>query len=43
MTGVQHLTPLPGWHKPSYVGWAPVERFLAGYRKKDWDENSATI
>lgn len=31
---VQHLTPAPGWQSPHYIGWAPVERLLAGYRKK---------
>ena len=32
---VQNLTPAPGWRKPQYIGWTPVERFLAGYRKKE--------
>ena len=30
---VQNLEPAPGWTKPQYLGWAPVERIFAGYRK----------
>ncbi len=34
---IQHLTPAPGWQPPQYLGWAPVERILTGYRKKAYD------
>jgi hypothetical protein len=30
---VQQLTPTPGWTKPVFIGWAPVERILVGYRR----------
>lgn len=30
---IQNLTPAPGWTKPRYIGWAPVERILQGHRK----------
>lgn len=38
---VQQLTPAPGWGKPRYIGWTPVERFLEGYRKKGGQEELA--
>lgn len=28
-----HLVPPPGWTKPAYIGWAPVERIFRNYRK----------
>lgn len=31
---VQNLNAAPGWTKPHYIGWAPVERVLQGYIKK---------
>jgi hypothetical protein len=31
---VQNLTPAPGWTKPKYLGWSPIERIFAGFRKK---------
>ncbi len=31
---VQNLTPAPGWTKPQFIGWAPIERIFAGYRQK---------
>ncbi|MFC4307319.1 NlpC/P60 family protein [Cohnella boryungensis] len=34
---VEELTPAPGWTKPQYIGWSPVERILEGYRVKDWN------
>ena len=30
---VQGLTPAQGWTKPQFIGWAPIERILAAYRK----------
>jgi len=33
---IQNLTPAPGWTKPQFIGWAPVERIFVGYRKKAW-------
>lgn len=32
---VQNLSTAPGWSKPQYIGWAPVERIFLGYRRKD--------
>jgi len=32
---VQNLTPAPGWTKPQYLGWAPIERIFVGYRKQE--------
>jgi hypothetical protein len=29
---VQDLTPAPGWTKPQYLGWTPIERIFGGYR-----------
>jgi hypothetical protein len=31
---VQDLTPAPGWTRPQFIGWTPIERIFAGYRKK---------
>ncbi len=31
---VQNLTPSPGWTKPQFIGWAPIERIFIGCRKK---------
>lgn len=31
---VRSLSPAPGWTKPRYLGWAPIERIFIGYRKK---------
>jgi hypothetical protein len=31
---VQELASAPGWTKPRYLGWAPIERIFVGYRKK---------
>jgi len=31
---VQSLSPAPGWTKPQFIGWAPIERIFVGYRKK---------
>jgi hypothetical protein len=31
---VQHLTPPPGWSKPQFIGWTPIERIFAGYRRR---------
>ncbi len=28
---IQNLTPGPGWTKPRYTGWAPVERIFQGH------------
>lgn len=28
-----HLVPPPGWTKPAYIGWAPVEVIFRGFRK----------
>jgi cell wall-associated NlpC family hydrolase len=30
---VEMLGAAPGWTKPSYIGWAPIERVFLGYRK----------
>jgi hypothetical protein len=30
---VQDLVPAPGWTKPFYLGWTPVERLLNGHRR----------
>lgn len=32
-----HLQAAPGWSQPELIGWAPVERVLAGIQKKQWD------
>ncbi|MBY3626183.1 hypothetical protein HGO21_42785 [Acinetobacter sp. CUI P1] len=29
-----HLQAAPGWTKPEFIGWAPVQRVLAGMQKK---------
>jgi hypothetical protein len=31
---VQSLSSAPGWSKPQYLGWTPIERVFVGYRKK---------
>jgi hypothetical protein len=31
---VQNLTPPPGWTKPHYLGWVPIERIFVGYRER---------
>ncbi len=31
---VQNLTPAPGWTRPQFTGWAPIERIFVGYRQK---------
>jgi hypothetical protein len=31
---VQNLTLAPGWTKPQFIGWTPIERIFVGYRKK---------
>ena len=31
---VQHLTPPPGWTQPQFIGWTPIERIFAGYRRR---------
>lgn len=31
------LQPAPGWTKPEFIGWAPVQRILAGMEPKQWD------
>jgi hypothetical protein len=31
---IEELKTGPGWTKPKYIGWAPVERIFQGYRKK---------
>ncbi len=33
---VQDLAPAPTWSAPRYVGWAPVERVLQGWRARHW-------
>lgn len=30
LRGVEELTPAPGFEKPRYIGWTPVERILQG-------------
>jgi hypothetical protein len=30
------LQAAPGWTKPEFIGWAPVQRVLAGQQKKNW-------
>ena len=32
---MQYLTPAPDWTMPQFIGWAPMERIFAGYRRKD--------
>ncbi len=32
---VQNLTLAPGWSKPQFIGWAPIERIFVGYRKQE--------
>ena len=32
---VQNLTLATGWSQPQFIGWTPIERIFAGYRKKD--------
>lgn len=32
-----HLQAAPGWSQPELIGWAPVERVLAGIQNKQWD------
>ncbi|WP_282943003.1 hypothetical protein [Paenibacillus sp. RC67] len=29
---IESLKPAPGWTQPKVIGWAPVERILAGIR-----------
>jgi hypothetical protein len=31
---VQNLSPAPGWTRPQFIGWTPIERIFVGYRKK---------
>ncbi|TDC61321.1 hypothetical protein [Streptomyces hainanensis] len=33
---VQDLTGPPGWDAPGWLGWAPAQRILQGFRPKDW-------
>jgi hypothetical protein len=33
---IEKLPGPPGWTKPEYIGWVPVERLLQGYHKKVW-------
>ena len=30
---VENLTGTPGWSKPKYIGWAPVERIFKGFKR----------
>jgi hypothetical protein len=30
---VQDLTPAPGWTRPQFIGWTPIERIFVGYRR----------
>ena len=31
---IENFTSAPGWTKPKFIGWSPVERIFIGYRKK---------
>jgi len=31
---VENLSAAPGWTKPKYLGWSPVDRIFKGYIKK---------
>ncbi|NIK76142.1 hypothetical protein FHS15_001249 [Paenibacillus castaneae] len=33
---IENLSPAPSWTKPKYIGWAPLDRILEGFRVKDW-------
>ncbi|WP_197035462.1 NlpC/P60 family protein [Paenibacillus sp. UNC451MF] len=35
---IENLKPAPGWTKPQYIGWVPIERILEGFHKKDWEQ-----
>jgi len=37
---VEKLVPAPGWTKPQYISWAPVERIFQGYRKLGPEEGA---
>lgn len=32
---VENLIVSPGWSQPKYIGWAPIERILIDYQKRD--------
>ena len=34
LEALEELEPAEGWTQPRYIGWAPVERILEGYRVK---------
>ncbi|WP_223192382.1 NlpC/P60 family protein [Paenibacillus sedimenti] len=34
---IESLAPAQGWTQPKFIGWAPVERILAGAHKKHWE------
>jgi hypothetical protein len=31
---VESLRPAPGWSRPQYLGWAPVDVVLCGHRRR---------
>ncbi|HZH62705.1 MAG TPA: hypothetical protein VEY70_24745, partial [Metabacillus sp.] len=31
---VEKLTTAPGWGKPKFIGWVPVERIMQGFQRK---------
>jgi cell wall-associated NlpC family hydrolase len=39
VTAVAGLPVRAGWSRPTLIGWAPVDRVLAGHRTRDWSES----
>lgn len=35
---IENLKGAPGWTKPVYKGWVPVERVLEGFIYRDWNK-----
>lgn len=33
---VEKLMTAPGWEKPKFIGWVPLERIMVGYQRKTY-------
>lgn len=36
---IENLAPAPGWTRPEYIGWVPIEIVLKGHVEKDYPTN----
>ncbi len=34
---IETIITAPGWEKPRYIGWVPLERVLVGYQEKKYE------